>query len=131
MATEYIDIMPTNISNSSECNPSEPTDKNDECLRLTLGYLTMSVGIPQITHQNFREFYARVFVIESISGGSRYQVTADGLKQVVISIDDVKRWIGLKTRAATMTRKQFLGNLSTRVDDLIRKTYNGNGCNEP
>jgi hypothetical protein len=79
----------------------------------TIVFLTMSVGMREITEKNWERFYNRAHLIETIHG-SFYFVTKRG-KAVprYISKDDVKSMIGLKTNASELTTKQFIKRFDT------------------
>lgn len=69
----------------------------------TLIWMTMAVGLGEITEKNYVEFYARVKFIEKLNGAMAH--TKDG--DYFFTIDDIKRRIGLETNVSQWTRKQF------------------------
>lgn len=70
---------------------------------------TMFVGIPTITEKNYKEFYARYHLMELIGDTFRNTRTDDGkLEPYYLTIEAVKRRIGLSTNASKMTRAQFI-----------------------
>lgn len=66
-------------------------------------WLTMAVGIHEITEKNYKEFHARLDIIQRLHGPYMNQ----GGKDYLITEEDVKRCIGLRTNASTLTRNQF------------------------
>jgi hypothetical protein len=70
----------------------------------TIVFATMSVGMPRITEQNAREFYARVSIWEKLMGAGTHD--AD-LNPIYISTADVRAHIGVSTNANAMTTPQF------------------------
>lgn len=70
----------------------------------TLIWLTMAVGLGDITEKNYIEFYSRVRFIEKLSGAMAH--TKDG--DYFFTVDDIKRRIGLSTNVSNTTRKQFV-----------------------
>jgi hypothetical protein len=71
----------------------------------SLIWATMAVGIHTITLANYEEFHARVSLWERLVGP--YMVNTEDKKPMYITLNDVKRRIGLSTNAGTKTRKQF------------------------
>ena len=66
-------------------------------------FLTIAIGINQITQANHKEFAARIIMWEEVNGsylrlgGESYRLT----------YEDVERRIGLSTNASTKTKTQF------------------------
>ena len=94
--------------NTKASKPSKPKDENESVVQYTLNHLTMIVGMNKITEQNWEEFYARCVVLEKLNGAYMRRSMKSGLKDRPITVEDVKRWIGMQTNASTMTRAQFL-----------------------
>lgn len=69
----------------------------------TLVWLTMAVGIRELTEANAKEFYARVQLMEHLHGAW----LNEGGKPRYIRWEEVQRNIGLTTNASTYTRNQF------------------------
>lgn len=91
-----------------------------------LVWLTMSVGLGEITKKNVCEFYFRTRVYEGLFGARRCY----GGKYKYFSFPEIVRFIGLCTNASDMTRKQFIdrmwrmsehddGPRSEQVDEIL------------
>lgn len=90
-------------------------------------FLTMSVGLGEITDKNADEFYARVHVMEQIHG----HFTHIGGEGVYISPLDVQRHIGLTCNVANETRAQwarriFVGRSKGGSDVSVTSEYTRN-----
>jgi hypothetical protein len=72
--------------------------------------LTVIVGIGHITEKNAAEFYTRVETLQRLQGGS-FGRTSKG-EDYPITLDDVKRHMGLRTNVEDITRAKFV---STQV----------------
>jgi hypothetical protein len=73
-------------------------------------WFTMFVGIPEITAKNAEKFFARISFIESLKRpflAVKDEETGEEATRP-ITLEDVKRHIGLKTNASTLTKAQFL-----------------------
>ena len=70
-------------------------------------FVTMVTDLGEITASNFGEFYARIKVYEAVTGDN------------YVSLEDVKRRIGLTTNVSNTTTNQFL----KRMTELV-KSYN-------
>lgn len=66
-------------------------------------WYTMSVGIPRITEDNWKEFYARVRFIAELHG----PMVTDAKGKNLITWEIVRAHIGLATNASKMSRNQF------------------------
>jgi hypothetical protein len=71
---------------------------------------TMSVGIRTITEKNWKQFYARVQMLEKIRGTGYY---TDDIRPIYTTQEDVKRMIGLWTNASEFSKTEFLKRLSS------------------
>jgi hypothetical protein len=80
------------------------TTKSEWTVTDTLIWSTMFVGIGTITKTNYKEFYARLHLVELMSGTF---TTVDG-KPHHLTLADVERRIGLTTNASTTPRSVFL-----------------------
>jgi hypothetical protein len=79
----------------------------------TLIFLTMPVGIGQITERNAGEFYARVHAWERVTMARR--MNRDG-ETVFITPEQVFAHVGLSTNASSMTKIGFAKNLFKRLE---------------
>lgn len=66
-------------------------------------WMTMAVGIHEITEKNYKEFHARLDLIQSLHGAYMNKKGED----YFVTLEDVKMCIGLRTNAGTLTRNQF------------------------
>lgn len=67
-------------------------------------FLTMTVGISEITEKNAEEFYARTYAWETAVGTMRRGPDGGSLR---ITPADVRDYIGLRTNASPLTKTQF------------------------
>lgn len=97
--------------------------KTDEEWPITYGliFLTMSIGIREITEENCREVLTRIRCIEKVYGPTFQKPGQDGgpPEPRPVTIEDIKRRIGLKTNVNLMTKLQFLKNISSVMYDNI------------
>jgi hypothetical protein len=84
-------------------NPLTPLDGVTD----TIIYMTIVVGMGEITEKNAAEFFARVELIQKLEGPT--MVGPDG--PCNLTLDDIEKRIGLHTNVAMDTWRQF----STRV----------------
>ncbi len=98
---------------SSVKSSSGETQYNMKDIPKTIVFLTMTVGMREITEKNWERFYNRAHLIETIHG-SFFYVTKRG-KSVprYITKDDIRSMIGLQTNSSELTTKQFM----KRFDD--------------
>jgi hypothetical protein len=85
----------------------------------TLIWVTMSVGMSEITEDNWKDFYTRM----KIMGKDRSLLRRDknGEFTVPISSQEVKDHIGLMTNASTLTKLQFLKRAYRIVYENVKK----------
>lgn len=96
--------MPLNW-NIEKCKDyKELTEADEWPVTESLVFATMPVGIHTITEKNYEEFWARLNLNEKLSG--TYLNRAG--KPSPITLEQVKRRIGLTTNASTLTRQQFV-----------------------
>jgi hypothetical protein len=69
----------------------------------SLLFLTMVVGMCEITQKNWREFYTRIFMLERTHGSYFYK---DG-KPDYYTPAEIQAHIGLGTNASNLTKTQF------------------------
>lgn len=76
-------------------------------------WLTMIIGMREITKKNYLEFAARIKVYEKVYGTYLSYCDENGKRQDwPITTFDIKRRIGLSTNASSLTKAQFLKNIS-------------------
>jgi hypothetical protein len=75
-------------------------------LTRTIGFLTMSTDIGEITEANAEEFYIRASLICDLYGGN----SRDG---GVPSLADIRAHIGMRTNVLTLTRAKWLAKVKS------------------
>lgn len=96
--------MALNWNIEKVANYKELTEGSEWVTTDLLIWGTMFVGMHQITDKNYKEFYARYHLVELLSGAFS---TVDG-KPRFVTLEDVKRRIGLSTNAGTVPRTTFI-----------------------
>jgi hypothetical protein len=98
----------------SDPTPSLPSDLHPYVKGIV--FATMAVGIGHITEANWRTFYARLHMHESVHGGMRF--SGEG-KRVLYTADDVRKFVGLRTNvsneADTKWAKRFYEGILSDV----------------
>lgn len=90
--------------NWSECeNPDELSSDENAVMTDTMIFMTMHVGIPEITEKNWEHFAERMFALQATGS---FITTGEG-KPYYITREDVKRYIGLKTNASKLSIATF------------------------
>lgn len=74
---------------------------------------TMSVGMHSIDEVDWREFYTRAYIIQTIHGG---WIIENG-KTRFVTPQEVKDHIGLHTNATSMTNAKFKASIERRLRD--------------
>ncbi len=79
----------------------------------TLIWHTMSIGMSEITPDNYHEFFVRVFLTERVFGALRttMEMKSDKVISTFVNKQDVERHVGLYTNADEWTRTKFLSKL--------------------
>jgi len=107
---------------STKCNPPEFVDEHErQGFFSTFIYMPIFVGIPDITEDNWREFYTRVHTLEMLDGGFRNKITIKGLEPIMFTPTEIQRWVGLRTNASNMTRRQFMKEKLQNILDRFSK----------
>ena len=75
----------------------------------------MSVGIRNITEENYSVFFNRLRILETVHGAFLYKRTKRGPVASLIELEDVKRMIGLRTNASEKTRSKFLSGIDKNL----------------
>jgi hypothetical protein len=101
----------TNISNC--VNWEELNTDANYPMTERIYFVTLVTDLGEITESNYGEFYARVKVYEAITGDN------------YITLEDVKRRIGLTTNVSNRTSAQFLKRMSE-----LPKSYNAVSTNQ-
>lgn len=97
----------------------DPDGVHIQPLTRSLIFLTLNVGIGEITERNADEFYARLHIIERIQGAS----TRLGGEEVYTTPQEVRAHIGLRTNVPTETRarwakRMFIGPVKPDYNDV-------------
>ena len=96
--------------NYSECDKDLLTDEVYAESCETVVFLTMFVGMPRITHENFSEFVMRVMIFDAANGGiyvnrkTRFEWS-----------EYIRPWVGLHTNAAPETSAAFWKRMRTNT----------------
>lgn len=72
---------------------------------------TISVGMREITKDNYRKFYNRLNLIENVYGHFFYVRRRGKMIPRPITLGEVERMIGLKTNASEISRTKFLSRI--------------------
>ena len=96
--------MPLNW-NAEKVKDYDQLTKEEMQVREVLIWATIGIGMSKITEKNYREFFARVNFSEKVGGAWTH---GEGMKPVYITIEDVRRFIGLYTNASEYSRAKFI-----------------------
>ena len=86
----------------------------------------LAVGVPEITHRNWQEYWGRFYIYDRLTGISMMprQVNGDWMRDEAgkislspITAQDVRDHIGLTTNVSSMTGPAFLARLMQHVKD--------------
>ena len=104
--------------NITNCKDSASLQTAEEWpITNALIWQTMSVGIRDITEKTIPEFYARLSVWESIVGPMFYEDDENGkTTERGVTLDDLRKRIGLHTNASSMTRAEWRKNIAAYLD---------------
>ena len=72
---------------------------------------TMSVGMREITKDNYIKFYNRLNLIENVYGHFFLEKKRGKIVPRPIKLEEVERMIGLKTNASEISRTKFLSRI--------------------
>jgi len=91
-------------------------------------WLSMPVGISEITEKNYRQFHKRLDIMQKLagggflSGGYKDDKGKEHRRTMPITLAHVKRFIGLKTNVTKYTVAQFMKNQADCMKrDLMRR----------
>jgi hypothetical protein len=104
--------------NITNCKDSKSLQTPEEWpITNALIWSTMSVGIRDINEKTIPEFYARLSVWESIVGPMFYEDDEEGkTTERGVTLDDLRKRIGLHTNASSMTRAEWRKNIAAYLD---------------
>lgn len=77
----------------------------------TIVMSTMSVGMREITKDNYIKFYNRLNLIENVYGPFFYVRKRGKMIPRHIKLEEVERMIGLKTNASEISRSKFISRI--------------------
>lgn len=77
----------------------------------TIVMSTMSVGMREITKDNYIKFYNRLSLLENVYGTFFYERKRGKMIPRPIKLEEVERMIGLKTNASEISRTKFLSRI--------------------
>ena len=80
----------------------------------TLIYLTMNIGMDEITKKNYKKFYNRLHFLESQLPSGAYLTYA--AEPYPYTMEMVEELIGLKTNATNLTKSKFIKNATQYVE---------------
>lgn len=72
---------------------------------------TMSVGMREITKDNYIKFYNRLNLLENVYGHFFYVRKRGKMIPRPIKLEEVERMIGLKTNASEISRSKFMSRI--------------------
>ena len=74
----------------------------------TLIFLTMNIGMNEITKKNYKKFYNRLHFLESqLPSGAYLTYAGESMPYTLEMVEDL---IGLKTNATNLTKSKFVKN---------------------
>ena len=80
----------------------------------TLIFLTMNIGMDEITKKNYKKFYNRLHFLENQLPSGAYLTYAD--EPYPYTMEMVEELIGLKTNATNLTKSKFIKNSTQYVE---------------
>lgn len=86
------------------------TTETEASVTEALVWAALSIGIPDITAKNYNEFFARIHMVERLSGT---YLKRDGQPYYITRMD-VKRRIGLMTNCSRFGRTKFIKRQTDR-----------------
>jgi hypothetical protein len=117
-----------NISNLKKCMEIDPENgKRDLSIKskFIIEKCCTTIGIPNITEENFELVYDRIFDIEQLLGQAvRWENREDGYKPIYypIELDDVKNMIGLTTSGPEFTLVEWKTKIKETKDKIDART---------
>tara|TARA_R110002153_G_scaffold23856_3_gene76656 strand:- start:2304 stop:2696 length:393 start_codon:yes stop_codon:yes gene_type:complete len=102
-------------------NPKEDLFRTTP-LAESLVWMSMFIGMREITEKNWEQFYWRTRLLEVTTGAYRQMGTYDDDDKIIareeqfFTKEEIKSMIGLSTNASEMTKAEFYKN---KIKDLI------------
>ena len=81
-------------------------------------FLTMFVGINEITKPNHKDFYKRIRQFEIVTG-TGLLVNSETKESRMPTLEEVECHIGLKTNATPYTKRKWTGHVMRMLDESI------------
>ena len=81
---------------------------------------SMSIGIPFIETENAQEFALRIRIFEQVCGAMLWDSTGGAPKDRYITLEDIKRRIGLRTNSSKKTKAQFMRDICGKIEERAR-----------
>lgn len=98
---------------------AETTDERQLAIRKHFMWVTMGIGIGEVTEANVAEVFQRVTMLDMVAGPSLYV----GAEPLVFTLEDIKGLVGYKTNVfPKWTKTKFLNhmwNLHTRFNAQV------------
>ena len=106
-------------------NPDPDRKKDEEFvmngLTEVMIFMTMIVGINEITQKNYKDFHHRIQQFEIVSGESAMLVNKENPDDSRNpTLEEVKWHIGLKTNATLYTKRKWTSHVMRMLEDTIR-----------
>jgi hypothetical protein len=86
-------------------------------------FITMSIGMNEITEKNYGKFFQRLSEYEEICGPQLKKPDGrckTGFRSVYTTIDDVRRHIGLWTNASRISPQKWVGTKSRWIKQNVK-----------
>ena len=80
----------------------------------TLIFLTMNIGMDEITKKNYKKFYNRLHFLESQLPSGAYLTYAG--ESMPYTLEMIEELIGLKTNATNLTKSRFIKNATQHTE---------------
>ena len=109
-------------------NPNPDRKKGEEqvmnAVTEMMIFLSMFVGINEITKRNYTEFHHRLKQYEIVSMEGGVLINPETKEARMPTLEEVKWHIGLRTNASPYTKRKWSGNVMRMLNDTIRSRDN-------
>lgn len=85
-------------------------------------WATMPVGMGSITERNWETFYRRLHLLEKITGTFCHRFVNGKKETRYFTPDEVKRHVGLRTNASSISQARFLKYVWERISTKVSET---------
>lgn len=114
-----LDFNYANCAGPSTC-PDNPDQYHP--VMNALIWTAMSIGLGAITEKNWEEWVFRIRFSDWVAGETYLRThTDDGPVKYVITVEEIKSYIGLTTNVSTVTRTKFLNEERRKMVDRINR----------